>query len=123
MAGIAVLPKAPRSLSARVLVWLVLGPALLAASATALYFSSRNDALTAYNSAPACSTFADAVAGKDCRYTTTATVSMVIGLENAVEVYFDVPGRYSPFFTARLPVSETSLTEGDQVQVELWQSK
>lgn len=121
MADIAVLSKRTFRPAAQTVVWLFLGLGLLAGSAAALYFSGGNDLQAAYDSAPTCATFADAEAGKNCRYTATATVTNVVMGSGGVEVYFQVPGSYFPRFSATL--RDTSLRDGDQVQVEFWQLK
>lgn len=105
------------------LVWLAIGLALLAGSAVALYFSTRNDALAAYSSAPACATLADAVAGNDCRYTLTAQITQLGGYGDTTDVYFDVPGQYVPFWMGTVPGTGTSLIAGAQIQVEVWRLK
>ena len=122
MAAKAVHSKNGRGAAAQTFVWLGLGLGLLAASIATLYFGSHNERLTAYASAPACSTFADVVAGTNCRYTTTGRVTQISGDGTITEVDLYVPGQeYRPFFFARLRASDTSLGEGDQVQVEFWQ--
>jgi hypothetical protein len=124
MAAKAVHSRNGRGAAAQTLVWLALGFGLLAASVAALYFGSHNERLAAYASAPACSTFADVVAGTNCRYATTGRVTYVSGDGTITEVDLYVPGQeYRPFFFARLRASETSLGEGDQVQVEFWQTQ
>lgn len=95
---------------------------LVAGSAAALYFSSRNDLLTAYNSSPACATFADAMAGGDCRYTASGMVTQVIDENGSVEVELYVPGLYA-FSAAKLPMNDKPLTQGDPVEVEFWDMK
>jgi hypothetical protein len=122
-AAIAALSKKVLGGGALTLVWLAIGLGLLAGSAAALYFSSQSDALTAYRSAPACATFADAVAGESCRYTVTARVKQVFGDSGSADVYFDVPGQYSQFWMATLGAGDTWPSEGDQVQIEVWQGK
>ena len=123
MAAIAARSRKVSGATALTMVWLAIGLGLLAASATALYFSGRNDALNAYRSAPACASIADAVAGLSCRYTVTASVTQVVGDPGSTDVYFDVPGQYSPFFVARLALSDPSPGQGDLTQVELWQGR
>ena len=95
-------------------------------SASALYLSTRNDALTAYNSTPACVSVEDAVAGKDCRYTGTATVSAITPDVDGTNAYVDVSGVYIPSLRARVGSGFTqvpSLSVGDQVTVEVWRSR
>jgi hypothetical protein len=130
MAAIAVLPGRARRATALTVAWLVIGLGLLAGSAVALYYSTQNALLSAYNAAPACA--ADAAAGNDCRLTTTATVTEITSDNGITEVYFDVPGKYSPtavpgeyspIFRAVLPAADTTLAPGDQVRVELWELK
>lgn len=120
MAAIAVPPRKARGAVALTLVWLVIGGGLLAASTVALYNSTRNDLLTAYNAAPACATFADAAAGKDCRFTTTGVVVELGG--DSETTYVDVLAYGQPF-EARLPVQDTSPYVGEGIQVEFWQLK
>lgn len=99
-----------------------IGVALLSAAVAAIFASSRNDLLDSYNSAPTCAGLSDAVVGKDCRYTTTATVNGIFGDPGGVWVDFDIPGTYTPFSSAMLPNREppSSLSVGSQVQVEIW---
>jgi hypothetical protein len=123
MAATAALAKKVLGAGALTLVWLAIGLGLLTGSAAALYFASQNDALTAYRSSPACATFADAVAGDSCRYTVTARVKQVFEDTGSADVYFEVPGQYSPFFMATLGAGDTWPSVGDQVQIELWQGK
>ena len=123
MAATAVHSARARRLGVPVLVGLIVGPGLLAASLAALYFSTRNDDLTAYRAAPPCASFEDAVAGKDCRYTMTATVSEVVADNTVDSIYFDVPRHYSPFFVARVAAGDVPVGAGDQAQVEVWRLK
>lgn len=120
MGATAVPSKAARGALARAIVWLVIGLGLLTASATALYFSSRNDELTAYNAAPLCATFADAAAGQNCRYTTTVTVTDIGGDNEVLYIALAEPNQSGSPFVARLPVRDTPLRDGDQVPAEFW---
>jgi hypothetical protein len=107
-------------------VWLVIGVGLFAGSAASLYLSTQNYALTAYNSAPACVSAEDLVAGKDCRYTGTATVSGITPEWDGSSIYFDLSGQYIPYFRARLAYGTPqidSLSVGGQVTVEVWRSR
>jgi hypothetical protein len=116
------LPKALDG-RAQAVIWLAIGLALLGAGVAAIYFSTRNDLLTSYRDAPACTALDDALAGKDCRYTATATVTEISGDPGGSAVFFDLPGSYSPFYWAVLPRgtrTDSSLSVGSQVQVELW---
>jgi hypothetical protein len=108
---------------ARAVTSLAIGLGLLAAGVAALYFSTRNELLTSYKSAPTCTAFEDAMAGKDCRYTGTGTVTDISPESAGVSVYFDAPGPYSPFFRARLPLEtqpNSSISVGSQVPIEFW---
>lgn len=123
MAVSAVLSRMARGARARALIPLAIGLALLAAGVAALYLSTRNDLLNSYNSAPTCVAFADAVAGQNCRYTGTATVTAIEPDGGGVSVYFDVPGPHSGFFWARLPLdaqTASSISVGSPVSVEFW---
>jgi hypothetical protein len=106
-------------------VRLAAGLGLLTGAIVALYFSTQNALLTSYNAAPTCPALADAAAGRDCRYTTTATVTEVFGDDHGTSVDFDLQGSYSPFPAARLPrdVQTDTLVPGSQVQVELWRHR
>jgi hypothetical protein len=107
-------------------VWLVIGVGLFIGSTASLYLSTRNDALVVYNAAPRCAALKDVVAGKDCRYTATATVSAITLDPDGTSVYFDVSGGYIPYFRARFENGTTqspTLSVGDQVTVEFWRSR
>ena len=108
---------------ALMLVWFGIALALLAGAVVALYPSIKNDGLVAYNSAPACTTLDDAVAGKSCRYTFTAQVTDLGGDGRSTDVFFDVPGQDIPFWKATLPDTNPAVVVGSQVQVEVWQLK
>ena len=123
MAAIAVGSRKGVPAIALVFVWFGIGFALLAGSVVALYSSTKNDALGAYNSAPACATLDDAVAGKSCRYTFTAQVTDLGGDGQSTDVFFDIPGQYTPFWKGTLPDANPSVVVGSEVQVEVWQLK
>jgi hypothetical protein len=100
------------------IVGLVVGVLLLAAGAAAIYYSTRNYALDAYNSAPNCASLDDAAAGKDCRFMETATITSGTGTS---DIYFAFPGPYVPYGHARLPDGViVKHIEGDRVAVEVW---
>jgi hypothetical protein len=120
MAAVAAGSRKGVTAIALVFVWFGIGIALLAGSALAFYSSTKNDAVVAYNSAPACATFDDAVAGKSCIYTITAQVTQVGGDTSTTEIDFQIPGQSIPYYQAKLPGTATSLRPGDQVQVEFW---
>lgn len=115
-------PRSTFGARAQAVVGLAIGLGLLAGAGAALYFSTQNDLLKSYNAAPGCASLADAAAGKDCRYTATATVTQLGGDDHGTSVYLDVQGPYSPFFVARLTreVQVDTLVPGSQAQVELW---
>lgn len=104
-------------------VWLAIAFALLTGALASFYFSTRNDSLSAYQSAPTCASLDDAAAGKNCRFSTAAIVTQVTGDANQMEVYFNIPGPYGPYYRATLPgaaVPNSSISAGSQVQVEVW---
>jgi hypothetical protein len=112
-----------RDARARAVVPLAIGLALLAGGVVTLYSSTRNDLLNSYNSAPTCAAPADALAGKYCRYTGTATVTDITPDGRYVGIYLEVLGPYGPF-SARFPPdthTTSSISVGSQLQVELWQ--
>ena len=119
----AVAAGSRKGVPALMLVWFGIALALLAGSAAALYSSTKNDALVAYNSAPACATLDDAMAGKSCRYTFTAQVTDLGGRGQTTDVFFDTPGQYTSFWMGTLPNANPPVVVGSQVQVEVWQFK
>ena len=123
MAASAVLSRVARCVRAPAVIPLSIGLALLVFGVAALYFSTRNDLLNSYNSAPICADFADAVAGKNCRYTGQATVTNVSPDSGGAFIDFAVPGSIQPVFRARLPLGaqpNSSISLGSQVLVEFW---
>lgn len=95
------------------------------AGGVAIFLSTRNDALAAYNAAPACASLDEAETGKDCRITETATVRLVAwdNVASETDIYFAFPGPYIPPSPARLPsgaVVTRTLAIDDQVPVEVW---
>jgi hypothetical protein len=106
------------------IVGLALGILTVVAGCAAIYLSTRNDALAAYNSAAACASLADAEAGRECRITEPATIiSLVASDSNTTDIYFAFAGRYTPSSPATLPDGITvsqNLTVGTQVPVEVW---
>jgi hypothetical protein len=112
--------RGPRTLAT---VWLAIAFALLTAAMVSLYFSTQNYSLSAYERAPHCASLDDAAAGRNCRFDTAAIVTQVTGDANQMEVYFKVPGTYSPYYRATLPsgaVPSSSIGAGSEVQVEIW---
>src|SRR5689334_13750274 len=109
MAVSGVVPRDDRRVRAQGVAWLIIALALLAGAGVATY-SSRDDArLRSYASAPPCASLDDALAGKFCRYTTTATVTDIVGDTSGTDVYFEVPGASVPSYDARVP-GDTSIT-------------
>jgi hypothetical protein len=123
MATNAAVPQTGQRVRAQGVIWLAFGLALLAGAGAAMFFSRDNTQLRAYNSAPLCASVADAMDGKDCRYTTTAPVTQLVGDQAGTDIYFHLPGTYGPDYQARLPNAvqlDPSIRVGSQVQVELW---
>lgn len=90
-----------------------------------IYLSTRNDALAAYNAAPACASLGEAETGKNCRITETATITLVTwdGDKSETDVYFAFPGPYLPPSPARLSAgigAAPTFATGAQVPVEVW---
>jgi hypothetical protein len=118
MATNAVVPQAGPRVRAQGVIVLAFGVALLAGAAAATYVSRDDSQLRAYNSAPSCASLDDAIAGKACRYTTTAFVTGSGGGNNAnADVYFRLSGTY---FDATVPNADVSIAVGSQVPVEIW---
>ena len=104
-------------------VWLAIAFALLTGAVGSFYFSTRNDSLSAYESAPTCASLDDAAAGTNCRFSTTAIVTQVTADTNRMDVYFNVPGSYTPGYWTTLQsgaAPDSSMRAGDKVQVEFW---
>jgi hypothetical protein len=122
MAAVAVRPRKARGARAQILVWLILGVALLFGAITALYFSTQNELLSSYRAALVCASREDADAGRDCRYTAPATVTAILGSPGGDSVDLALPELYGPSFTARLAAGSVAdtLHVGDQVSIELW---
>ena len=115
--------RVARGARAQALIWLAIGLALLIAGVAAIYSSTGNDLLTAYGSAPACSSFNDANAGKDCRYAGTAMVTNMSRDGGETDIFFEFPAWHTPFFEARLSATAqptAAIHVGSQVQFELW---
>jgi MYXO-CTERM domain-containing protein len=103
-------------------VWLALGVALLTAAGVAIYASRDDSRLRAYAVAPACASLDEALAGNDCRFTTTAIVTDIIGDGGGTDLDLEIPGTFGPGYTARIP-GQTSITNRSQVQVEFWMQR
>lgn len=106
-------------------VGLVITLLVAGAGCGAIVFSTRNDALAAYRAAPACASLDQAEAGKACRITETATITLVAfdGVTSETDVYFAFPGPYIPPSPARLPTGTIvtwTVAVGEQVPVEVW---
>lgn len=107
------------------MVGLVITLLVAGAGCVAIFFSTRNDALAAYNAAPACASLGEAEAGKGCRITETATITLVAwdGVMSETDIYFAFPGPYIPPSPARLPAGilvTRTVAVGAQVPVEVW---
>lgn len=103
---------------------MVIGLFLMAGAGAALLASTPSGAAREYETAPACAGLAAAQAGKSCRYTTTATVTGIIGTPDVTYVSFELPA-YGPFLTAEMQSEADTgtswdLVVGGQAQVELW---
>ena len=102
------------------IVGLAISALLIGAGGAAIYLSTRNPALDAYNSAPTCASLQDAAAGKDCRFTESATITDGTGTSLSY-INFAFPGAYVPYGYARLPDGLfLSQVAGDRVAVEVW---
>ena len=105
------------------LVGLALGILTVGAGCTVIYLSTRNDALAAYNSAPACASLGEVEAGRQCRITAPATITLVTFDSSTTDVYFSFAGQYTPSSPAMLSdgiVVSQNLDVGTQVPVEVW---
>lgn len=117
------MPRKAHGPGTQAAVWLAITLILLAGAVASFYFSLQNYALSAYESAPSCASLGEAEAGKNCRFSTVAIVTQVTGATNQMEVYFDIPAPYSPYYRATLSsdaVLGSSIGAGSQVQVEVW---
>lgn len=106
----------------RAVILLAIGLAVLAGATAAFYFCFRDaQLLSSYNSAPVCPTLTDALAGKKCRYSGTATVLYMSQESGTAYIYFALPGLNDRQFSARLPLFiRPDSSAGDQVPVEFW---
>src|ERR1700674_2163976 len=89
----------------RAVILLAIGLALLAGATVAFYFSVHDaQLLSSYNAAPVCPTLTDALAGKECRYSGTATVLYTSQESGTAYIYFALPDLNDRQFSARLPL-------------------
>jgi hypothetical protein len=111
-----------RGVSVQAAIMLAIGLALLGGAAAAIFSSQSDPLINSYNSAPTCASLADAAAGKNCRFTSTATVTQIQGNGETVSVYFSLPGPPTGFWVAILVQPDSSISEGSTVPVEVWGS-
>ena len=119
MAVSGIVPRDTGRVRFQGVAWLAVGVALLTGAGAAIYSSRDDTQLRSYTAAPPCASLDDALAGKDCRYTTTARVTDSMGDGGGTDLDFEIPGTAGPSYMARVP-SDTSIAVGSQVQVEFW---
>jgi hypothetical protein len=105
------------------IVGLVISIPAVSAGCAAIYLSTFNSALNAYNSAPRCASLGEAEAGKDCRISEPATITQVRRDGDTADIYFGLPGPYIPSSPARLPagvVVSGTVAVGAEVPIEVW---
>src|SRR5690349_21531930 len=122
MAVSGVVPRDGGRVQARGVVWLAVGVVLVAGAGAAIYSSRDDTQLRAYTAAPPCASLDDALAGKDCRYTVAATITDSGRDTAGTELFFTIRGTSDPAYFAVVP-GDTSITVGNQVQVEFWRMR
>jgi hypothetical protein len=118
MAVSGLVPRDGRRVRAQGVAWLAVGVALLTGAGAAIYSSRDDSRLRAYTAASPCASLDDALAGKDCRYTTTARVTASVREWGGTRLYLEDLGTFSPY-DALVP-GDTSIAVGGQLQVEFW---